>query len=147
MTPLASSASNNHPITNNISKHIVNLELLNNLKHQESRDLRVFHHHIYEFKRGLRDLVLLTQKKCYQSTIENKLNKHGINYLLQDITPGKINVYFGHQACINVVLSFDAHLSRLTPEQDFILGIMLGYDRLKQCDRYIDRREKAIENV
>ncbi len=31
-------------------------------------------------------------------------------------------------------------LSNLTDEEDFILGTMLGYDRLKQCERYLKRK-------
>lgn len=111
-------------------------------KIEESRDLRVFYHHIYEFKKGLRNLVLATQKKQYQDSIEKKLQKHGISYLIHTVSANKINIYFGHKACIDVVRAFDAQLNKLTPEEDFILGIMLGYDRLKQCDRYIERKEK-----
>jgi hypothetical protein len=35
-------------------------------------------------------------------------------------------------------------LSNLTDEEDFILGTMLGYDRVKQCERYLKR--KRISN-
>ena len=38
------------------------------------------------------------------------------------------------------------YLSELTAEEDFILGIMLGYDRVKQCERYLrvkDRKARA----
>ena len=28
----------------------------------------------------------------------------------------------------------------LEKEEDFILGIMLGYDRLRQCERYLKRK-------
>lgn len=50
----------------------------------------------------------------------------------------KINVFFGAKDCVDVVKTFvSKKLNELTPEQDFILGIMLGYDRLKQCERYL----------
>lgn len=35
-------------------------------------------------------------------------------------------------------------LSSVSDEVDFILGIMLGYDREKQCVRYIDRKNKNV---
>ena len=31
-------------------------------------------------------------------------------------------------------------LSQLTPEEDFILGAMLGYDICAQCERYCERK-------
>ncbi|MBN2063189.1 MAG: DUF2023 family protein, partial [Sedimentisphaerales bacterium] len=34
-------------------------------------------------------------------------------------------------------------LSDFTPEEDYILGIMLGYDRLKQCQRYVSMKKPA----
>jgi hypothetical protein len=36
----------------------------------------------------------------------------------------------------------DKKLNELTPEEDFILGIMLGYDRLRQCNRYLKQKEQ-----
>lgn len=36
----------------------------------------------------------------------------------------------------------DKHLSDYTPEEDFILGTMLGYDRVQQCDRYLKMKNK-----
>ena len=36
-------------------------------------------------------------------------------------------------------------LSDLTDEEDFILGVMLGYDRLKQCERYLKRKRNGGE--
>ncbi|RLD17868.1 MAG: DUF2023 domain-containing protein, partial [Caldiserica bacterium] len=41
----------------------------------------------------------------------------------------------------------DRLLSNLTEEEDFILGIMLGYDRLKQCERYmrIKRMKQCVK--
>ena len=36
-----------------------------------------------------------------------------------------------------------ASLSDYTPEEDFILGTMLGYSRLQQCSRYLTRKDKC----
>jgi hypothetical protein len=33
-------------------------------------------------------------------------------------------------------------LNELSDEQDFMLGVMLGYGRLVQCDRYLQRRSR-----
>lgn len=107
---------------------------------QESiADLAVFRHHIYEFHTGIRNLFLTTEKSKYKELITNRLERDKIAYTIHDISDDKINVYFGAQQCVDVVKSFNnKNLKKLTPEQDFILGIMLGYDRVKECERYLN---------
>jgi hypothetical protein len=101
----------------------------------------VFTHHIYEYSRGLRNLVLYTGPSSDWVKIERRLQKKGIAYIMCKNGGSSINVFFGNQACINVVKSFRLNsLSDLSDEQDFMLGIMLGYERLKQCDRYLARK-------
>jgi len=108
--------------------------------------MQIFHHHIYEFQKGLRNLVLCTEKLEDIEKIEKRLQKENIPYLIQKIPDDKINVYFGHQACIDIVRTFkSANLNEITNEEDFILGIMLGYDRLQQCVRYLKRKDKKAE--
>lgn len=46
--------------------------------------------------------------------------------------------------CVDVVKTFSPKLNELTAEQDFILGIMLGYDRVKQCERYLKIKNNVI---
>lgn len=111
----------------------------------EIADLRVFHHHIYEFKKGIRNLILTTEKSKYKESISNKLKKENIDFLIHDIDKNKINVYFGAKECVDVVRTFNPKLNELTPEQDFMLGIMLGYDRVKQCERYMKIRNNVIK--
>lgn len=109
-------------------------------KKPESDNMQVFYHHIYEYKKGIRNLVLHTEKAHLKNKIETRLQKDNIDYLIHNINPTKINIYFGNTDCVNVVKSFNTHkLNELSQEQDFILGIMLGYDRLKQCERYLTR--------
>jgi hypothetical protein len=105
-------------------------------------NLDVFHHLLYEISRGLRDLALYTIQPEDQALIAKQLNQEEISYLFRPIEDGRINVYFGHESCVQVVNAFGTcphcHLS---PEQDFMLGIMLGYDRTRQCERYLSRRK------
>ena len=103
----------------------------------EYSDLKVFYHHIYEYKKGIRNLILTTEKAEYKNSIENRLKRENIDYVIHDISNNKINVYFGAKECVDVVKTFNSKLNELTPEQDFMLGIMLGYDRVKQCERYM----------
>ena len=107
-------------------------------------DLKVFMHHIYEYKKGLRNLILTTEKSVNRDYIKYRLEKENIPYLIQDVSGKSINVFFGNEDCIKVVSTFDKHLSKLSPEQDFMLGIMLGYDKILQCKRYMQRLSNKL---
>ena len=111
----------------------------------ECIDLRVFHHHIYEFKKGIRNLILTTEKGIYKKSIEQRLKNENIDCVIHDIANNKINVYFGAPECVNVVRTFNPKLNELSAEQDFMLGIMLGYDRVKQCERYMKIKNNEIK--
>jgi hypothetical protein len=105
--------------------------------------LQVFHHHIYEYKKGLRSLILYTGRSEDRSRIEERLAREGIACLIREVTPDKINVFFGAAACVQVIKSFGSKsLAEFTSEEDFMLGIMLGYDKLQQCERYLHYRPR-----
>ncbi len=110
-------------------------------------DLKVFMHHIYEYKKGLRNLILTTEKASNKDYIKYRLEKENIPYLIQDVSERSINVFFGNENCIKVVSTFDRHLNKLSPEQDFMLGIMLGYDRILQCKRYMQRLGDKLKPI
>ncbi|MDG5813633.1 DUF2023 family protein [Chitinispirillales bacterium ANBcel5] len=105
--------------------------------------MEIFLHHIYEYKKGLRRLVLHTTASLYREFIEAKLSSQGISYIIVPVSGIKINVFFGDPYCIEILRSF-AHndLSTLSDEQDFILGSMLGYDIVQQCKRFLKRKEE-----
>lgn len=103
--------------------------------------MQVFYHHIYEFQKGLRNLVLCTEKIENKAKIEKRLQRENIEYVIHQVDSDKINIYYGQKACIDVVNLFSTtELNKITEEEDYILGIMLGYDRLKQCERYLSRK-------
>ena len=111
---------------------------------EQIADLRVFHHHIYEFKKGIRNLILTTEKAKYKAPIAERLEKENIDYVIHDISPNKINVYFGAKQCVELIKTFNPKLNEITAEQDFILGILLGYDRVRQCERYMKIKNNEI---
>ena len=105
--------------------------------------MQVLCHHIYEYQKGLRHLVLHTMKGVDREAAEKKLSKYNVDYVIQELPRNNFNVFFGKKECVDVVRSFgNIPLNKLTCEQDFMLGIMLGYDRLAQCSRFLKRSEK-----
>ena len=106
--------------------------------------MEVFTHHIQEYKKGLRALVLYTTKASNRDAIEKRLTRERIDYYIQKVNGTKINVFFGNPICVAVIKQMNiTSLSNLTAEEDFILGTMLGYDRVKQCERYLRRKRNG----
>lgn len=106
--------------------------------------MEVLLHHIYEYKKGLRNLVLHTMHKELLPEAEIKLQKQNVSYIVQRVTNTKVNIFFGNNECLDVIRHIGLKpLNTFTPEEDFILGIMLGYDRKQQCERYIKLKQKA----
>ena len=86
---------------------------------------------------------MTTEKASNREIIEQRLIKEKIPYVIKDVNGKNINVFFGNKDCIKVVSSFgEKSLDKLTPEQDFMLGIMLGYDKILQCRRYFVMQDK-----
>ena len=103
-------------------------------------DLKVFLNHIYEYKKGVRQMVLYTANKKYEDFVVKRLKSQKICFMIQPVGESRINLFFGKKECINVIRKIvDKPLNKLTPEQDFILGAMLGYDICAQCRRYCER--------
>ena len=103
--------------------------------------MQVFNHFIYEYKKGVRNLILHTTSKDFEDKIVEKLELNQISYIIYPVNGKKINVFFGDDACLQILKRINkASLSEYTQEEDFILGIMLGYDRLKQCERFLKRK-------
>lgn len=103
--------------------------------------MQVLGHHIYEYRKGLRHLVLHTMNESDRAAAERKLSRYDVDYVVAPIANNKINIFFGSRECVDVVRTFyTTPLNELTAEQDFILGIMLGYDRVAQCKRFMQRK-------
>ncbi len=104
--------------------------------------MQILNHHIYEYNKGLRSLVLFTTSSERQSETEELLTSKGISYCFAEVNAEKVNVFFGDEVCIKIIRSFGGKsLSDYTDEEDFMLGTMLGYNRLQQCERYVKRKQ------
>lgn len=114
----------------------------------KTAEMQVLFHHVYEYKKGLRSLVLHTMSANEQYKTEELLKRKKIPYLLQYVNSKKINVFFGKKQCVKIIESFgEKSLSDFTDEEDFILGIMLGYDRTQQYERYIKRKGIDLDDI
>jgi prepilin-type N-terminal cleavage/methylation domain-containing protein len=83
----------------------------------------------------------------FYKKIRRKLERSNIEYQIYLLSNGNMNIFFGRKECVDVVRAIGkAKLRDYTPEEDFILGTMLGYDRLIQCRRYLEMLERGKIN-
>jgi len=102
--------------------------------------LRLFHHHVYEYGRGVRALFLMTISREELALVAVRLENQGVDHFVQQVSPAKVNLFFGRSAFVAVARAIVTRpLNTLTPEEDFMLGTLLGYDREQQCRRYLSR--------
>ncbi len=107
-------------------------------------DLKVFLNHVYEYKKGVRRMVLYTVNRKYEAFATARLKSQHIDFLVQPASDTSINLFFGRPECIRAIRFLaDRPLNLLSPEEDFILGAMLGYDICAQCERYCKRKKAS----
>ena len=109
-------------------------------------DMKGLVNHIYEFKKGVRRMVLFTFNKRYEQFAVTRLQHQNISYVIQPVGNDRLNLFFGKKECLDAIrLMITKPLCQLTPEEDFILGAMLGYDICAQCERYCERKSRQTE--
>lgn len=107
-------------------------------------DMKVLMNHIYEYKKGVRQMVLFTFNKKYEQFAITRLEHQRIRYFIQPVGNDRLNLYFGKPECLEAIRNIVSRpLNKLTPEEDFILGALLGYDICAQCKRYCKRKYHA----
>jgi len=107
-------------------------------------EMKVLMNHIYEYKKGVRRMILFTCNRRFEQQACHRLCRQSIDYVVQPAGKENVNVYFGRRECLDAIRLFVTRpLNELTPEEDFILGAMLGYDICAQCERYCERKGKC----
>ena len=107
-------------------------------------ELKVFLNHVYELKKGVRQMVLHTMNRKYEAFAVRRLTRQGIPFFIQPAGRNSVNLFFGKGECIEAIKHLvNCPLYELSPEKDFILGAMLGYNICDQCRRYCDQKAKA----
>lgn len=111
-------------------------------------EIKVLMNHIYEYKKGVRQMILFTMNKRYEQFATQRLERQKIPYVLQPAGKNTLNLYFGKKECLDAIrLIATRPLNELTPEEDFILGAMLGYDICAQCERYCERKCRTCQKA
>lgn len=119
------------------------IESVNDMPQNEllSADMKVLMNHIYEYKKGVRQMVLYTFNRKYEQQAIARLEHQNIDYLIIPVGKDNLNLFFGRRECLDAIrLMVNRPLNQLSPEEDFILGAMLGYDICRQCERYCERK-------
>lgn len=112
------------------------------MSEQKRNELGVFFHMMYELNKGLRSLALLTTTNENFEIIKDRLSKCNYDYIIENLKSEYVNVFFGTSECIEVLRKFKKNsLREFSPEEDFILGVLLGYNVQQQCKRYISRKK------
>ena len=79
----------------------------------------------------------------YEDFAVNRLKSQGIEYIIQRVGNSNINIFFGKKQCLDAIrIIVDKPLVRLSPEHDFIIGALLGYDICCQCERFCERKQR-----
>ncbi len=104
-------------------------------------EMKVLMNHIYEYQKGVRQMVLYTLNRRYLEYAEQRLRHQQISYVVQPAGQETVNLFFGSRECMDAIrLMVTRPLNELSPEEDFMLGALLGYDIRRQCERYCQRK-------
>jgi hypothetical protein len=106
-------------------------------------EMRVLNNHIYEYQKGVRQMILYTLNRRHADDAVKRLERQHIPYILQPAGSDNINIFFGRKECLDAIrLVVTRPLNELSPEEDFMLGALLGYDIRMQCERFCQRKER-----
>lgn len=113
----------------------------------QALDMKVLLNHIYEYKKGVRQMILFTCNAKYEEYAVNRLRNQNIEFIVQKVeNANNINIFFGKKECLEAIrIIVNRSLSHLTPEEDFIIGALLGYDIRCQCERFCERKQKQLK--
>lgn len=103
---------------------------------------QLVHQQIYEYRKGVRQLAMITMTTADMDGVVALLSRENIEHYVHGINNSRINLFFGRSAMVETTRKIVTKpLSFLSPEEDFMLGTMLGYDREEQCKRYLAKTQ------
>ena len=108
---------------------------------------RIVNHSLYELDKGVRQLFMLTVSWADLPGVIARLSADRVDHYVHRLNDSRVNLFFGRAALVETVRRFvDKPLCELTPEEDFMLGAMLGYDIAGQCERYCKRKSPGVSS-
>lgn len=100
--------------------------------------LKILAHNLYEYDKGVRQMFMMTLGSHDADVVIRRLRGRGIDYYVHPVSTAKTNLFFGRAVWIDTVREVVRKpLNQLSPQEDFILGILLGYDKELQCRRFL----------
>ena len=104
--------------------------------------MKMLCHYIYEYRKGVREMILCTLPGNLEEQAKARLERNDICYIIQKLENGNINIFFGKKECLVVThkMCHGKSLNQLSAEEDFMLGILLGYSVSEQCRRYCKKQ-------
>lgn len=110
----------------------------------KSASMKFLVHHLYEYRKGVRQMFMMTLPAQEAPPVTRRLEAESIDYYVHEVNASKVNVLFGRAAWVETARNVVTKpLSRLSPEEDFILGTLLGYDKEQQCLRFLAMSKAA----
>ena len=107
--------------------------------------LKLFSHLLYECKKGVRSAALCTISSDCAHIAISKIETNQMAYFICPLSNGQSNLFFGEHVCMSVIQKIcNKPLNKLSPEEDFMLGAILGYGICEQCKRYCKMNERMI---
>ncbi len=95
------------------------------------------------YRRGRQPLFMLALPEHLAIGAGRRLVREAVDYHVQPVMPGRVNLFFGQTPCVELVRSMVCKpLYQLSHEEDFILGVLLGQDLRQQCLRWLVRRDQ-----
>ena len=104
--------------------------------------MNILRHLAYEIDRGVRSLALHTAPTGELAETTAWLSGMGLHTIVTEVGEDQCNIFFGRRECIQALRRFSTlQLNQMSEEEDFMLGVMLGYDLCRQCLRYHRRKQ------
>ena len=101
---------------------------------------QVLQHSLYEYRKGVRPLFMMTMTVAEAERAIDALRAASVDHYVHAVTDSKVNVFFGKPGAVTMMSKIVTKpLHQLSPEEDFIVGILLGYDKEEQCRRFLAR--------
>ena len=100
--------------------------------------------YLYEYRKGVRHLFMMTLSAHEAAQVGRRLEREAVDFHVHPVGEAKANLFFGRPPCVALVRTMlTKPLNQLSPEEDFILGTLLGYDREQQCLRFLTRSGRS----